>query len=96
MAKEYKVVIMMSVVFETKGVRECSFVLERRDETSLSFALISYKKIHVIKENNRERERESKRTTNPKMMPKNEKKKRRKKKRDTKKKKETRKKKKYR
>jgi hypothetical protein len=64
-AKEYKVVMS---VFETKGVRECSFVLERRDETSLSFALISYKKINVIKENRereRERERESKRTTNP-------------------------------
>ena len=43
MAKEYKVVIMMSVVFETKGVRECFFV-ERRDETSLSFALVVIKK----------------------------------------------------
>ena len=64
MAKEYKVV--MSKVFETKGVlRECSFVLERRDETSLSFALISYKKINVTKKIERERERESKRTTNP-------------------------------
>ena len=85
MAKEYKVV--MSKVFETKGVlRECSFVLERRDnETSLSFALISYsKKIHVTKkiERERERERESKRTTNPNDMPKNEKKEERRKKKE--------------
>ena len=57
MAKEYKVVMS---VFETKGVRECSFVLERRDETSLSFALISYKKINVTKKIEREREREQK------------------------------------
>ena len=62
--KEYKVVMMSKVFDETKGVlRECSFVLERRDnETSLSFALISYsKKINVTKKIERERERERER-----------------------------------